>query len=280
MEAKYHDLPADGYPLIIDTHAHVSMDAFSKDRKDVIERARRAKVAFIEVGFDIDSSKRSLALASQVGTYCSVGIHPHEAESEGKFQHSWKEIEALLASGRVKAIGEIGLDYFRKFSSKKAQIDTFMLGLDLARRTKLPVIVHQRDAREDVLRVLRGARHDLPVIFHCYSYDVDYARRCLDLNGYLGFGGPVTYPRNDHLRDLLKYLPLDRILVETDCPYLPPQSKRGHRNEPVFVVEVVAAIAEVLGRKVVDVARITRENALRAFNIDDESLKMPYAEKR
>ena len=135
----------------------------------------------------------------------------------------------------------------------------------LAKELGLPVIIHQRDAENDLLRELRSARLSQPVVFHCFSQDENYADGCLELGGYFGIGGVLTYPKNDGLRQLVKKLPLDRLLLETDCPYLPPQGFRGKRNEPAFVLETLKALSAALGIGVGEVARITKENALRVF---------------
>ncbi len=267
MEAKYPKGNA-ARARVFDTHAHVSSPAFDEDRDKVIECARCSGVTFMEVGFDEDSSRASLLLAEKVGIYCAAGIHPHEALRGQALDERWKFIEGLVSqSTRVKAIGEIGLDYFRDITPKKSQAKAFLMGLDLARRLELPVIIHQRDAHEDLLSMARANAPGTPLVFHCFSQGLDYARECLDLGGYIGLGGSLTYPRNGYLRDMLAFLPLDRVLVETDCPYLPPQSRRGKRNEPSFVLEVVSAIAEVLGSTADEIARVTLDNGRRAFGI-------------
>lgn len=258
--------------LIIDTHAHVSLDVYAKDRERVIDRAASAGVAFIEIGFDVESSIRSVDLAERIGGYCAVGIHPHEAKGKEPLEKMWRDIEALFSSPRVKAIGEIGLDYFRDLSPRNVQVEAFLRGLDLARAKCLPVVVHQREAEKDVLRILTHAGHHKPIIFHCFSGDKSYLGKCLDLGGYIGLGGPLTYPRNAFLRDLVKYIPMDRILVETDCPYLPPQGRRGKRNEPAFIVEVVDILAQILDLPSARVASVTRDNAMRAFSLEEMPL--------
>jgi len=274
MAAESPENSRERFPLIIDTHAHISMDVFSKDRNRVIERARAAGVSFIEVGFDVDSSRRSLALAESLGTSCAVGIHPHEAGPETEVPLKWRLVESLLASPRVKAIGEIGLDYYRDLSPRRSQITAFSQGLSLAKTKNLPVIIHQRDAEKDVLLILRSEKPNVPLIFHCFSQDRTYARSFLDLGGYLGIGGVATYPRNNVLREMLRFLPKDRILLETDCPYLPPQSKRGQRNEPQYIIEVVSVLAQVWRLTEEETAEITRRNALTVFKLKPEEVAL------
>lgn len=258
-------------PVIFDTHAHVSASAFDNDRDSVIERAEGAGVRFLEVGFDEESSSKSIVLAESIGMYCSLGIHPHDAERDEPLQRRWDSIKALaLSSRRVKAIGEIGLDYFRNLSPRQSQMECFAMGLELARELRLPVILHQRDAHLDLISIVEGHRLDTSLIFHCFSQDITYARRCLDIGGYIGIGGPITYPANSHLRELMKYIPRDRLLVETDCPYLAPQGNRGKRNEPSYITEVVDLVAALLGCTFSEIAERTSQNGRRAFGITDE----------
>ncbi len=268
MAAKYHKHEMNKQ-VIFDTHAHVTDRSFDKDRIQVIKRAQNLGVTFMEVGIDEKSSFKSLALAEKIDGVCAVGIHPHYASRSQDIEDRWNQIENIVAqSQRVKAIGEIGLDYFRNLSPKEAQIKCFEMGLDVANRCGLPVIIHERESSDDVVSVARKHMIGTPLIFHCFSGGIDHARKCLDLGGYLGFGGPLTYPRNGYLRDMLKFLPSDRLLVETDCPYLPPQSLRGKRNEPSYIIEVVNCIAEILDKKPWEISNITLMNALRVFAIE------------
>ncbi len=184
------------------------------------------------------------------------------SEKGGSLSRAW-----LLNLLGLEPIGEIGLDYFRNISPKKLKRG-FCHGIGFGQAPReCAVIIHQRDAHEDLLSMARANAPGTPLIFHCFSQGLDYARECLDLGGYIGFGGPLTYPRNGYLRDMLAFLPLDRVLVETDCPYLPPQARRGKRNEPSFILEVISAIAEVLGRTADEIAQLTLDNGRRAFGI-------------
>lgn len=268
------------YPDLIDTHAHVTSLEFDSDRDPVIARAAELGVGFIEVGFDVASSMRSVEIAATAAVAAAVGIHPHNAaDCAGNLEGAWKDIEALAAarskpgdeggarSGRVVAVGEIGLDYYRDLSPRDLQARCFEMGLDLAGKTRLPVIIHQRDAEEDTLAILKGCGAGVPAVFHCFGGGVDYARRCLDLGGWLGFGGTLTYPRNTGLRDLLRFVPLDRILLETDAPYLAPQSRRGRRNEPSYILETLETLAASCDLDVFRAGNLTRDNAVRAFGL-------------
>jgi len=255
-----------GFLEVFDTHAHLCSPEFDLDRSEVESRARENGVGFIEIGYDEASSAEAVRFATSTRGICSVGIHPHYAGGDPPPER-WGFIEALAVSnpGVVKALGEMGLDYFRNLVPREAQLECFREGLKLAKELGLPVIIHQRDAENDLLRELRSARLSQPMVFHCFSQDENYADGCLELGGYFGIGGVLTYPKNDGLRQLVKKLPLDRLLLETDCPYLPPQGFRGKRNEPAFVLETLKALSAALGIGVGEVARITKENALRVF---------------
>lgn len=247
------------------------MPDFDADRDQVVARARDAGVSFVEAGFDVASSRRALVLARELGGKCAAGIHPHNLP--GSIQDTeiaWSEIESLLRGGdpQIVAVGETGLDFSRGSVDKDAQIDSFSRGVDLACRLGLPLIVHEREAEEAAIGVLRRFALSRPVIFHCFTGGWDYARRCLDQGGFMGFGGIVTYPRNSDLREVLKMVPGDRLLLETDAPYLAPQAHRGKRNEPAFVVDSRDLIARVLEMPPEEVSRITTANSRVAFGAD------------
>lgn len=255
--------------ILVDTHVHLTESAFDADRDSVLERARSCGVTFVEVGFDEDSSALAAEFAREQGLWCAVGIHPHYAVSKDSCESRWKVIEALISSHGdcVRAVGEMGLDLRKSAAPQEDQIHCFSLGLDVAKAYGLPAIIHQRNAKEEVLSVLRAKPPGSPVIFHCFSGSLDYARRCLDAGGFLGFGGTLTFPRNDELRELLRFVPLDRVLVETDCPYLAPQAYRGKRNEPAYVREVAGTMAKVTGKDFDEIAGLTSENAARILGL-------------
>ncbi|HHY76071.1 MAG TPA: TatD family hydrolase [Firmicutes bacterium] len=267
------------YPDLIDTHAHVSDPAFDADRDAVIERAESAGTGFVEIGYDVSSSERAVKLAETAALAASAGIHPHNAAECEDLTWAWREIRSLItrhrlggeskpgAKARVVAVGEIGLDFYRDLSPRALQEECFEMGLELAKELDLPVVIHQRDAEDPTLRILKNHGLDRPIIFHCFGGNRAYAKKCLDMGGYLGLGGTITYPRNTELRDLLKYIPLDRMLLETDSPYLPPQGWRGRRNEPAHVKEILEVLSQELGKEPEDVGRTTRDNALRAFGL-------------
>lgn len=257
-----------GVPAAVDTHAHLVMGDFDADRPGVIERAKKCDVSSLEVGCDLLSSARAVALARELGGKCAVGIHPHYAgKTVAGLEAAWKRVEEIVetAGPLVVAVGEIGLDFARNLVPMDIQMQCFGAGLDLARRRNMPVIVHQRDATREVLSMVRRARPSAPVIFHCFTGDGTYARDCLDLGGFIGVGGVLTYPRNGGLRETVRGLPGDRLLLETDSPYLPPQSRRGRRNEPAFVLEVRDLLAGLKGVSRESIGQTTWENSRRAF---------------
>jgi len=252
-------------PILIDTHAHVSMRDFDGDRDEVLDRAKRAGVvSFIEVGFNLVASRLSTRLARERGVFAAVGVHPHDAARD---LDKWDDIETIARSPGVVAIGEIGLDYYRDLSPRNVQVECFIRGLDLAKRLGLPVIIHERDAGDETVDIIKAHKPGDALVFHCFSGDRASARTRLDLGGYLGFGGAITYPRRDELRDALRYCPPDRILLETDCPYLSPQRYRGRRNEPSYLVHTLAEASRIRGVNQEDLALISTENAISAFKL-------------
>jgi len=267
MEAGSHKDLGQAVTAAVDTHAHVTLNDFDVDRDSVIARARSLGVSFVEIGFDVESSRKSVSLARDLGGKCAVGIHPHNASDFiGALPAAWKQIEDLAVNNReVVAVGEMGLDFARDFSPRDLQEDCFLLGIETAKRTGLTVVIHQRDAEERVLSMLRAAALKAPIIFHCFSGNSVYAERCLELGGYIGLGGSLTYPKNNLARDAVKVMPLDRILLETDCPYLAPQTMRGKRNEPALVLEVARAVAEIRDISLDLVLHATAVNAKAAF---------------
>jgi len=245
----------------------LSMEDFERDRDDVVRRASERGVSFVEVGFDVESSVKAVSLARRLRGKCTVGIHPGSVPpSRDGLAGAWKQVEALLDDNpEIAAIGEIGLDFSRGRSAEVVQVECFAMGLALARKKGLPVVIHQRDAAREVLCAVKDLGTPQPAVFHCFTGDRDYAARCLDLGGYLGLGGILTFPKNIDLRETVRYLPRDRILLETDSPYLAPQSQRGKRNEPSFVTEVRDLVAGLLGLPAASVSEMTAANASRAF---------------
>ncbi len=247
---------------LFDTHAHLHFPDFDTDRDAVLARARQAGVRrMLTIGTDVPTSQAAIDIAArETDVWASVGIHPHDAGAADEAVLA--EIERLAQQPRVVAVGEIGLDFFRNLSPRDAQERVLRRMLDLARRTGKPVVVHCRDAHAETLAILAAERvQEVRGIMHCFSGDVDIARRCLDLGLLISLAGPVTYPNARALPDVARFVPADRLVLETDCPYLPPQGHRGRRNEPAFVAITAARVAELRGEETVDTARRCSENA-------------------
>lgn len=251
---------------LIDTHCHLDFPDFDKDRAEVISRAKEAGVEYIvNIGSSLDGSRRSVELASEYKQiYASVGVHPHEADRAGG---DTVELLRGFASGdKVVAIGEIGLDYFKNFSSHENQRKLFISSLELAVSLKLPVVIHSRQAENDVLDIV-SKNMPLKAVIHCFSADEIFLRHCLDKGFFVSFTCNITYKKADKLRELLKYVPLDRLMLETDAPYLPPEGLRGRRNEPSFVKELAGYIAAIIKKPLDEISTVTTMNAKGFFNI-------------
>lgn len=266
--------------LLIDSHAHLDSGQYDHDREEMIERARQNGVSHIlTIGCDIASSQKSISIAEQYAQiFAAVGVHPHDATEISPA--TLATLEDMLQHPKVVALGEIGLDYYRDRSPRDVQHNAFRAQIRLAGKMNKPIIVHDRDAHDDVLRLLE--EEDAAAVggvLHCFSGDLAMAEKCLELGFYLSFPGPITYPKNDRTREIVAALPLERILVETDCPYLSPQQFRGKRNEPAYVRYTAEKIAEIKNLSVEDVARITSRNCYALFGIGEpeQSGKIAYS---
>jgi len=258
---------------LFDTHCHLNMDVFADDRHEVMARARQAGVqGLVVVGFDLASSRAAVELAEACdGVYAAVGVHPHDAPS--LTATTLQELKWLARSPRVVAWGEIGLDYYRDLSPRDEQRRAFQLQIAAAQAQGLPVVVHSRDAAADTWAILSeavgaGAVLPSPGIMHCFSYDDGWAKRFLSLGFYLSFAGNVTFPSAGALRNAAAAVPGDRLLSETDAPYLGPVPHRGRRNEPAYVELVVRQLALVRGTDLESMAARLFENAMAAFRLD------------
>ena len=252
---------------LIDTHAHLGAAQFDADRTAVLERARATGVArIVEIGYDLATSRAAVALASQhEPIYAVVGVQPnHVADLPG----DWLEqVRVLAQQPKVIAIGEIGFDYYWNAAPADVQEACFCAQLDLARDLRLPVVIHSREAHADTIRVLREAAHGLSGIMHSFSGDWAYARACLDIGFYLSFSGPVTFPKAVALHDVARRAPLDRILIETDSPYLAPHPFRGKRNEPAYVRLIAERVATLRSLSLDDLAKAVWRNAEAVFGL-------------
>ena len=256
-------------PFLIDTHAHIYGHEYHDDFNAMLRRAGEAGVGHIViVGADIESSTAACELAARHDTMtCTVGIHPHDASRVS--ERCYEVIRSLAASNpKVRAIGEIGLDFYRDRSPREDQERVFRRFIGLARELSLPVVIHDRDAHERIMAILREERAgEVGGVLHCFSGDLAMARECVDLGFLLSIPGTVTFPNNEGLRDVVRGVKIEQLLLETDSPYLAPVPFRGKRNEPAHVRLVAEKVAQLKGLTLEDVARITTLNARRLFRI-------------
>jgi TatD DNase family protein len=254
--------------VLVDTHAHLHDAAFDADRTAVLARARAAGLTgFLTIGTDVGTSEAALALAAvEPDVYAAVGIHPHDARTADA--EALRRIAGLARTPRVVAVGEIGLDYYRDLSPRAAQRTALVAQLQLARTVGKPVLLHCREAHADLLDVCAAEGVDaVGGILHCFSGHLGAARRGLGLGLLISIAGPVTYPSARRLAEVVRTVPLDCLVLETDCPYLPPQPWRGQRNEPAYLPVTAARVAELLGLPVAAVAAATTENAARLLHL-------------
>ena len=255
--------------MLIDTHTHLDDSRYDSDRDLMIARARDAGVErMITIGCDLATSRAAVALAEQYPfVYASVGVHPHEVKhiADGWYD----ELRRLAGHKKVVAYGEVGLDYHYNHSPAAEQRDRFREQLHLARNLRLPVIIHTREAQEDTIQILKEEwSPDLGGVFHCFSGDPWLAQDALDLGFHLSFSGILTFQNAGTLREIAQTVPLDRLLIETDCPYLTPVPHRGKRNEPAYVLHVAQTLASIFNSTDIDaVAERTTANARRLFKI-------------
>lgn len=258
--------------MLIDTHTHLDDARYQDDRDAMIARAREAGVeALITIGCDLTTSRAAVSLAEQHPcVYASIGVHPHEVRH---IQEDWyQHFRGLAKNPKVVAYGEIGLDYHYNHSTPDEQRRRFREQIQLARELRLPVIIHTREAQEDTVAILKEERaSEVGGVFHCFSGDARLAKDALDLGFYLSFSGIVTFQNATALRDIAKTVPLDRLLIETDCPYLTPVPHRGKRNEPAFVSFVAQQLAAIHcdqpGMTAETIGTVTAGNAKHLFKI-------------
>lgn len=249
---------------LVDTHCHLDNEKFDEDRLEVIERIKENLEFCVNIGYDLASSKKSLELAKEYDfIYAVIGVHPIDiAEYDEEVE---KELELLGKNPKVVAIGEIGLDYHWMTEPKEIQQERFKSQLELAERLNKPVVIHTRDAMEDTVNILKEYPNITGVI-HCYPGSLETAKQLVD-RFYLGIGGTLTFKNSKKAVEVVKDIPLDRIVIETDCPYLTPEPFRGKRNEPIYVEYVAKKIAEIKEISVEDVTKITTENAKKLYRI-------------
>ncbi|MDD4876472.1 MAG: TatD family hydrolase [Dehalococcoidales bacterium] len=261
---------------IVDTHAHLDMSAFNKDRIDVLNRARDACVKkIITIGINMESSLKAIELAKKhPEILATIGIHPHDATEAEKIDTA--KFTEIANHPRVVAIGEIGLDFYRDYSPRELQLQTLKLQLELSVKLELPVIIHCRQAESEMLKLLHDwislnpkTQKQSPGVIHCFNGGKDALKQYLNMGFYISLGAYIGYPKSK-MQEIIQDIPDDRLVVETDCPFLPPQSHRGKRNEPAYIPFTIELLSKIRNESYEQIAKITTENAYRLFRIKDE----------
>lgn len=253
---------------MIDSHAHYDDEQFDHDRDEIIRRAVESGVThIINAGSNISSSRMSIELSKRhEAVFAAVGVHPHEASSCG--EDTIETLKTLASAPKVAAIGEIGLDYHYDYSPRETQREWFAKQLELALELNMPVIIHDREAHRDVLDAVKAFKSDgIRGVFHCFSGGVEMAREVLNLGFHIGIGGPLTFRNAKKPAEVIRFAPMDRILIETDCPYLAPEPYRGKRNWSGYLPAVIEKIASIKDIDYNEVERLTAENAISLFNL-------------
>ncbi len=253
--------------MIFDTHAHYDDEAFDEDREDILSSLKANNISYVtNIGASMASSRRSLDLAKKYNfIFAAIGVHPNEVEELDEAKIEWLRENA--SHSKVVAIGEIGLDYYWNEPSADIQKKWFERQLDLAREVKLPVVIHSRDAAKDTMDIMKYKKaQEIGGVIHCYSYHKEQAKEYLDMGFYFGIGGVVTFNNAKKLREVVEFLPMDRIVLETDAPYLSPVPNRGKRNSSLnlpYVVKEIAGIKGISEKEVIDITRVNAKTLYR-----------------
>ncbi|WP_407272216.1 TatD family hydrolase [Radiobacillus sp. PE A8.2] len=256
--------------MLFDTHVHLNVSHFDDDREDVMKRAKEAGVEYmVVVGFDHETIPKAIAIAEENDKiYAAVGWHPVDAIDMTDKELAW--LEELSSHPKVVALGEMGLDYHWDKSPKDIQKDVFRKQIQLAKKVKMPIIIHNREATEDIIEILKEEdAKEVGGIMHCYNDSKEYVQTCLDMNFYISLGGPVTFKNAPLPKEVAEIVPLNRLLIETDCPFLAPHPNRGKRNEPAYVKLVAEQIADLRGVSLEEISEATTNNALHLFGITE-----------
>lgn len=249
---------------IIDSHVHLNSTQFDEDREQVFERIKENLDFVVNIGYDMESSEVGIEYADKYDfIYCTVGFHPDEIE--GYSEENEKRLEEMTKHPKVLAIGEIGLDYHWMTRPKEEQWDIFRKQLDIAKRTNKPVVIHTREAMQDTIDIL-NEYPEVTGILHCYPGSVETAKQIVD-RFYLGIGGVLTFKNAKKLVEVVAEIPLEKLIIETDCPYMAPTPYRGKRNEPIYTREVAMKIAEIKGISYDEVVKVTNENTRKAYKM-------------
>lgn len=255
--------------MIIDTHCHLDFPEFKDDLDEVLKRALEANVKYIiNIGSSLEGSKKGSELSSKYPqVFSSVGIHPHHADEVT--EDILVKLENLAKSNKkIVAVGEVGLDFYRNSAPKKSQRDLFLSFLELKKKLNLPIIIHSREAAQETLDILKNeANPSIDGVMHCFSQDTAYMENILDLGLHISFTCNITFKNASRLREIVRYVPTDRLLLETDAPFLAPQKFRGKRNEPAYLVYLVEALSEISGMPKEKIEEVTTHNANGLFKL-------------
>ncbi|HEK9103433.1 TatD family hydrolase [Bacillus pfraonensis] len=255
--------------MLFDTHSHLNAEQFEEDLQEVIVRMKEVGVSYtVVVGFDEGTIKKAMELAETYDfIYAAVGWHPVDAIDMREEHLVW--LEELAAHPKVVALGEMGLDYHWDKSPKEVQKEVFRKQIQLAKKVNLPIIIHNRDATQDIVDILEEENAaEVGGIMHCFSGSVEVAKQCIDMNFLISLGGPVTFKNAKKPKEVAMEIPMEKLLIETDCPYLTPHPFRGKRNEPSYVKLVAEEIANLKGISYEEVAKVTTENAKSLFGVE------------
>lgn len=254
--------------MLIDSHAHLEMPEFKKDLKEVLQRAKASRVEYIiTVGTEKKGWKATLDIAeSNSMVYAILGVHPHHAKEID--EQTYPLLKQLCQNGKVRALGEIGLDFFRNLSPREIQLKRFREQIELAQELNLPIVIHDREAHQETLEVLRSQKAEkCGGIIHCFSGDYEMATACIDMGFYISIPGSITFKNAEKLREVVRRIPLHSLLIETDAPFLTPEPFRGKRNEPSYVTYTAQKIAEIKKVPFEKVAEMTVENTLKVYRL-------------
>lgn len=253
---------------MFDSHLHLDDSAFDPDREEVIRRGIESGISFMmNVGVDLETSVASVKLAEKYDRiFAAVGIHPHEV-SEAE-EEDLETLVELVSHPKVLAWGEIGLDFYREISPPRLQREWFIRQLHIAKRLGVPVIIHCRNAHKEVLEIIKGEAEGIKGVFHCFSGTKEDSRKVLDMGFNISISGAVTFHNARKLLEVVSYVPLDRLMVETDSPYISPEPFRGRRNEPMYLTWITRKIAEIKAISFEEVSRITSENAISSYGLE------------
>lgn len=264
--------------MIIDTHCHLDFKDFDADRDAVLDRAKgKGIVRIINVGSSLEGTRRALEIAKKYDiVYASVGIHPHDAASVA--DTAFEEIKKLAGEDKVVAVGEVGLDYYRNLSPKDSQEAAFRKFIKVAMESDLPLIIHSREADSDTIRILKEYGKQIKGVIHCFSGSAEFLKECLGMGLYISFTCNLTFKKAGALRDLAKTLPIEKLMLETDAPFLAPEGMRGKRNEPSYLEYLVEEWSSITGLSKNDIERVTTHNANNLFDLglDEENSKIAY----